>query len=518
MIDRFFGHYQILGEAGYGGMGAVYQAQDTRSGQQVAIKLLPAEYLDDLGLRASFHREARLVAELEHDAIVPVYEFGEREGQPYIAMQYMPNGSLADRLIHGPIPAERVVPLLERLSAAIDYAHERGVVHGDLKPSNILFAENDRAYLADFGIAWQAAAARRPSPASGGTPAYLSPEQALGEEKIDGRSDIYALGIILFEMLTGVLPFEGESPLAVILMHLYDSPPSIRAVDWKLPASLDEVIQCALAKKPDDRYSSAGELLQAYRRALVDKEQVSSPNDMPAHESPDQVPAGDSPVLDGIQEDFHSSRAAEPPLPAITFNPPITYRGRSDSPAHLKVESLGSWGCAHLFTLGLATVFSVLLAAALVAFIRLATVKPSQPGILMNYDNAAVGLTNQSGMPLDLSGIVFRRFSADGNVAATFPASGWLQLPTSKAQKLQPGACYQLLDPGNSSFKLAPGEAPPKPASCSKLQAWLAVSAQDWLFWIPQDGSTSFQVLLNERVIKTCSIVDEVCEFTLTQP
>jgi len=516
MVDRFFGHYQIIAEAGYGGMGAVYQAQDTHSGQQVAIKLLPAEYLDDLGLRASFYREAELAAGLEHEAIVPVHDFGERDGQPYIAMQFMPNGSLADRLVHGRISAENVVPILERISAAIDYAHEQGVIHSDIKPSNILFDENDQAYLADFGIAWQSAAVRRNGPPSGGTPAYLSPEQALGEEKIDGRSDIYALGIILFEMLTGVQPFEGETPLAVILMHAYDPPPSLRAADWRLPSSLDKVVQRSLAKKPAERYASAQELLKAYQDALAEREQVNSPLERPVHKHQDDANVGNALERVSPQNELLSSRPAEQP-PPITIKPSVPNEP-PPGPAPNKAKALGGWSCAHFLTLGLATVFSIMLAAILVAFIRLAAVRPSQSGVLMNYNDTAVSLTNQSGVALDLSGVVFQQSTADGKVVATFPASEWLQLPASAAQKLGPGACYQLLNPLKSSLKLGPGDAPPKPTSCSKLQAWMAVGAQDWLFWVSQEGGTSFQVLFNERVIKSCPIASGVCEFVLAAP
>ena len=516
MVDRFFGHYQIIAEAGYGGMGAVYRAQDTRSGQPVAIKLLPAEYLDDLGLRASFYREAELAAGLEHEAIVPVQEFGERDGQPYIAMQFIPNGSLADRLVHGRISTEKVVSILERISEAIDYAHEPGVIHGDIQPRNILFDENDLGYLSDLGIAWQAAAIRQPGPPSGGTPAYLSPEQALGEEKIDERSDIYALGIILFEMLTGVQPFEGSTPLAVILMHVYDPPPSLRAADWRLPKSLDEVVQRALAKKPAERYASAGELLKAYQRALVEKEQVNSLDEMPANQPEKDVPAVETLEKDVTQNELPSTSLAERPSP-IPFKPPVPYEPPSSAAIH-KAKALGGWSCAHFLTLGLATVFSIMLAAVLVAFIRFVPLRTSQSGILMNYDDAAVSLTNQSGMPLDLSGVVFRQSTADGKVVATFSASNWMQLPASKANKLEPGACYQLLNPLKSSLKLEPGDAPPKTASCNKVQAWMVAGAQGWLFWVSQDGSTFFEVLYNERVVKTCPIAAEACEFVLTAP
>jgi serine/threonine protein kinase len=240
------GRYEILGEIGLGGMGKVYQAYDSQNDRQVAIKVLPQQYLTDLGFRARFEREARLIADLEHAAILPVYEFGEQDGQPYLVMQYMPNGSLADRLPRAPLSLEECNQVLGRIAAALDYAHEQGIIHRDLKASNILFDQDDHAYLADFGIALQPEATWQRDLTSG-TPAYMSPEQALRIATIDSRSDVYALGVITYEMLAGELPFDGETPVSILLKHIHDPPPSLVATSPDLPGGLDAVLQRALA-------------------------------------------------------------------------------------------------------------------------------------------------------------------------------------------------------------------------------------------------------------------------------
>lgn len=196
--------YEILIEIGQGGMSRVYLAFDSEDRRPVAIKMLPSEYQTDLGYRSRFEQEARLIAALEHEAIVPLYEYGVEAGRPYIVMQYMPGGSLADQLLPGALSPEQAGRILSRIASALDYAHSRGIIHRDLKTSNILFDQQGGAYLADFGIAIMAESTWQRNLASG-TPAYMSPEQALREEAIDIRSDVYSLGIIVFEMLTGRL-------------------------------------------------------------------------------------------------------------------------------------------------------------------------------------------------------------------------------------------------------------------------------------------------------------------------
>ena len=516
-----FGHYRLGGEIGYGGMGAVYRAQDVRSGQAAAVKLLPPEYLNDLGLRASFEREAQLVASLDHEAITPVYEFGVQDGQPFIAMQYMSNGSLADRLLHGPLDPEEAAAILERVCRAIDYAHQRGVIHRDLKPSNILFDEQGRAYLADFGIAWQAAHPAGIQPAGApvsGTPAYLSPEQALGEAQAGARSDIYALGIILFEMLAGQAPFAGETPLAVILQHIHDRPPSLRAVDPSLPAALDEVIQRALEKDPAGRFPSAGALDGAFRAALAG-ESAAAAEEAPAAlgaegqvEGPDSAEGPAQPATGTVE----ITPAGTPAAPAQADN---LAAARPAEPRAAPQESSGSgsWRLAHLVALALATIAGLLLAAALAAFLQVR--KAAVPsGVEITFDSQALVLTNFTDAPLDLSGLVFRGASADGFVSGEFAASQWAQLPGSPSPTLQPGACFELLHPQAASFELGRLKTLPVPQNCRNLQGWLVAQGPESLFWSGESGEASFQVLLNGSFVQTCPLQAGRCQFSLPPP
>src|SRR5512137_1126343 len=210
MIPEKIGIYQIKSEIGRGGMATVYHAYDPRFEREVALKVLPREMLHDPQFRTRFEREAKTIALLEHPAIVPVYDFGEEGGQPYFVMRYMTGGSLSDRIKKGPMSLQDAVHIFERIAPALDDAHAKGIIHRDLKPGNILFDQYGEPYVSDFGIA-KLAASQTNVTGSGivGTPAYMSPEQAQGVQ-IDGRSDIYGLGVILFEMLSGRQPYEGD--------------------------------------------------------------------------------------------------------------------------------------------------------------------------------------------------------------------------------------------------------------------------------------------------------------------
>jgi len=239
-------------------MATVFHAYDPRFRRDVAIKVLPREFLHDPAFRARFEREAQTIASLEHPAIVPVYDFGEEDGQPFIVMRLMPNGSLNDRLKNGPLSLEEAARIFSRLAPALDEAHARGIIHRDLKPGNILFDQREEPYLSDFGIAkLTEASGTFTGSAIIGTPAYMSPEQAKGERSIDGRSDLYALGAILFETLTGKLPYEADTPMGIAIKHIVEPVPRILETNPRLPTACETIVSRAMAKDRAERFPNA---------------------------------------------------------------------------------------------------------------------------------------------------------------------------------------------------------------------------------------------------------------------
>jgi serine/threonine protein kinase len=262
------GRYQIIKELGRGGMATVYHANDPSFERDVAVKVLPRAFLHDPQFRARFEREAKTVAALEHSAIVPVYDFGEEDGQPYIVMRMMSGGDLADKLKQGSLDFEEAKKIINRLGASLDAAHAKGIIHRDLKPGNILFDQYNNAYLSDFGIARLAHGSHTLTGENIiGTPAYMSPEQVQGEKDIDGRSDLYSLGIIFYQMLQGNTPFQATTPAKVMMMHILEPVPDLAMIQPDIPPQVQEWLHKLLAKEPDDRFSSAKEMSEALEAA-----------------------------------------------------------------------------------------------------------------------------------------------------------------------------------------------------------------------------------------------------------
>jgi len=267
MQPEKIGLYEIKSELGRGGMATVYRGYDPRFEREVAVKVLPRELLHaDPQFRLRFEREAKIIAQLEHSAIVPVYDVGEADGQPYFVMRYMNGGSLSERIQAGVMTVDEATRILGTIAPGLDEAHSKGIVHRDIKPSNILFDKRGNPYVSDFGIAKlsQAQSGNVTGSAIIGTPAYMAPEQAQGDA-IDGRADIYALGIILYEMVTGKQPYEADTPMAVAIKHITDPVPHILTANPKLPAGMDDIIQKAMAKDRNQRFSTAVEMTNALR-------------------------------------------------------------------------------------------------------------------------------------------------------------------------------------------------------------------------------------------------------------
>lgn len=262
-IPSKFGRYEIKSELGRGGMATVYRAYDPLFDREVALKVLPREMLHDPQFRSRFDRELKIVAGLEHPAIVPVYDVGEEDGQPYFVMRYMNGGSLAGEIEKGRFSIEDAARIIEKVAHGLAYAHRKGVVHRDLKPDNILFDDTGAPFISDFGVAKLTEAASSLT-GSGviGTPAYMSPEQAQGIE-IDSRSDVYGLGVIVYQMLSGQQPYSADTPMGVVVKHITEPVPEILKTLPTLPYEVDQIIKTSMAKDKNKRYTTAVDLSKA---------------------------------------------------------------------------------------------------------------------------------------------------------------------------------------------------------------------------------------------------------------
>jgi serine/threonine protein kinase len=348
MAASLFGRYEIRQELGRGGMAQVYLAYDPTFRRQVAVKVLPPHYLENPLLRARFEREARLIATIEHPAIVPVYDFGEQDGQLYLVMRYMSGGSLVSLIRQGPFSLSKAAEMLSLLAPALDAVHARGIVHRDLKPGNILLDSFGNPALSDFGIAhFSEATVDLTGAAVIGTPAYMSPEQVRAEIALDGRSDIYSLGIILYEMLTGRQPYQAATPMSIAMRHLTDPVPEIRRHRPDLPVTLQSVLDRALAKDRDQRYPRAADLVYDLR-ALVDASPSGAIAPVPVDEATQVDPASlvaplsQAAALPPTQVD-PDSLPGEPAQPVNAGTPPPSLASAAQTPALPRKSTYLPW-------------------------------------------------------------------------------------------------------------------------------------------------------------------------------
>jgi hypothetical protein len=262
-----FNDYRILSRLGVGGMAEVWKAEQSSTGRQVAVKIILETISEDPKFGERFFREARVLKRLKHPNIIQIVEFGEVEGEPFIVTPLLTGGSLADRIRAGRV-GESAIPWLKGLASALDFAHAEGVIHRDVKPTNVLFDEADNPYLSDFGLAKACSSSELTTTgAAMGTPLYMSPEQVRGDE-LDERSDAYSLGVVAYQLVCGKRPFAGDSVATVLhkTLHVMPEPPS--SIDPQLPASVDAVLLRVLAKDRRRRYDTCGRFVTELEKAL----------------------------------------------------------------------------------------------------------------------------------------------------------------------------------------------------------------------------------------------------------
>jgi len=339
LIGQTLGQFQLLEIIGEGGMSTIYRAHQPSMSRDVAVKVIQPSQEESEEFFARFDREAHVIASLSHAHIVKVFDYGVVGNIAYLAMELLRGGSLADRIARGSLPIPQIATILSEIAPALDYAHQRGIIHRDLKPNNILFDDAGNLFLTDFGIVKLQGADQSLTREGAviGTPAYISPEQWEGVE-IDRRADIYALGVTTYQMLTGRLPFEGDTLYQLMQAHLHQPPPPISAYRAGVPASIQAVMNKALAKRREDRYFTTSEFAISFARAAeswqaaaaadptIDTSVDASPHKAPtvlsqhtAHREPMAAPELDR---DLTQPMNIADLGATAPVPIGSFSPP----------------------------------------------------------------------------------------------------------------------------------------------------------------------------------------------------
>jgi serine/threonine protein kinase len=269
VIGETVGTYQLVEQLGSGGMALVFKAYHPRLDRFVAIKVLHAAFTDDGNFLARFQREARVVAQLDHANIVPIYDYSEYEGRPYLVMKFIEGDTLKARMESSPLTKAEIMQIVDKIGSALSYAHAHNVLHRDIKPSNVLISKEGQIYLADFGLARiaQSSGVSLTSDRFVGTPQYISPEQAMSKPDLDARTDIYSFGVMLYEMLVGQVPYNADTPFAIIHDHIYSPLPLPRQVNPQVSDAEQLVLLKALAKHPDDRFTDVNAMVNAFHAA-----------------------------------------------------------------------------------------------------------------------------------------------------------------------------------------------------------------------------------------------------------
>lgn len=500
LIGVRLGDYVIQSMIGRGGMARVYEGFDEKLNRRAAVKVIEAEHGAGDEMTDRFIREARAVANLDHPNIVGVYQFGETPHLYYLAMKLVEGETLQailrkKRKQRKFLGSDEIVKIISETAAAIDYAHKQGVIHRDIKPSNIICSRDDRTILTDFGLLMQLDGDSTLGTAFG-TPRYIAPEQAISSHRSVPQSDIYSLGIVLYEMLTGQTPFDNDSPMSLALSHISSQPPSLRTFRNDVPPFVELVVLKALEKRPENRWQTATKMADALRAAYegFDPQVVltQEPLDVPL---PGQAPAASA---DGSR----SIEAAVPsPIDRAPDQPDYSVLAQ-DKEAPRKARLL----LPVVMLLSAVIVGAAGLYALSATSLNLPTAPPTQtigPRIRLIYNKDLFIIYNPTGRTVSLEGIAFHRDEANGHLykASAFGAN------THKS--FRAGGCLGMQRVGGSGNSL--------PIVCSADTDPLNFDDTN-VFWAPKSDSdtvTRFVVQKGSQVLQTCWMHLDTCEFEL---
>jgi serine/threonine-protein kinase len=509
LVGMQLGDYRLTELLASGGMARIYKGEDVKLGRQAAVKVLTQELLDtDDTLTERFQREAKAVGALDHDNIVPIYQYGEANSVYFLAMKLIQGKDLADELNalsrQGKLmEPKRLIHLLGQIAAALDHAHAEGIIHRDVKPSNILIDRNDKAYLTDFGLVLRDKVDKTMGTAFG-TPRYISPEQALASERAVAQSDVYSLAVIVYEALTGHMVFKADTAMQIALSHISEPPPPPRTINPNVPRSVEREILKALEKDPKKRHKTATEFINAVKDGFGDDLEKT-------HAVPDEIVRSATPVLSAapdMEKMLADKRAAQERVDAMAVE--IARRRSRRSPLPL--------------------LLIVLLIAGIAAFIALNGGQQTSAGtqdddateeeapevsvedntdeqvmtfsgdgepVSLLYTFDAFALRNDSTATLNVRNLVLT--SPDGNVrqiGSRLVVGG----------QMQPGECLVIRLNGRTVVV-------PETWNCGAT--YQSVLAADQIFW-RTGNADSFEVRFAEQVVAACDTIsrgrDGACE------
>ena len=539
MLGSQVGGYRVTRLLGIGGMARVYEATHLTLDRRVALKILSEQHEEDTELMQRFHREARALARLEHPHIVTLFEVGETERSYFIAMRFIDGQTLSAVLkrlakARNPeyMPFDQVLHIMGDVAEALDYAHSQGVIHRDVKPSNIMLTADGQAILTDFGLMMHTSEGSSQGTAFG-TPRYIAPEQAVSSQRSVPQSDLYSLGIVLYEMLVGETPFNHESPMSMALSHITDAPPPPRSIRPDLSPAVEAVVMRALEKKPEDRYPSGQRLVAALQQALnvpaaANRQSVNQPTRM--NRDSDTVFVSSEADLSNLSTTGQTPMLAVDPRVLLPVSTALSAGdGNSQAGAHnerLPVPStqiltplLDEIPARHrrwprTLAAGLlltVAVIAVVLAsaAALVAantpIIVAAdpTETPIPARLRLVYSSDWLAIYNPTDKPAALKGLVLSR---GGQSVDTARMVGGTAL-----DGLAPGQCVEIRVQNNDKSE---------PFMCenSGARAIYIISPNNQVWYDPTGAASTFSVRRNQTLLQNCPTELNTCEFLPPAP